>query len=238
MLRFFREPAYQYYSPIFMGCIFTGTLYLGIGLLTIANGLSIPSWLWFIGFPILLSGFGLQLLSKRVLLIRGYQTVLCGLNTAVYTILLWALLAANRSKQEQGFATIVVLLIIMGSVVGVFLRNINRSILAKMPYGPIGLLNNKTGFVDPSRAPDSVQKQWDKAASQSRILARWHPIIAGLSMFLVKMLPRSEMGIVLIVIGLMFGIMCAGGLGGAAAYVVAIKRWEREHKKYMYVKFL
>lgn len=124
--------------------------------------------------------------------------MLFGLNTAVYTTLLWAFLAANSSKQEQGFAAIVVLLILIVSTVGVYLRNVHRNTWVKMPYGPTGLLNNKTGFVDPRRSPDPVQKQWDKPTAQSRILARWHPIIAGLSMFLVKMLPRSEIGIILI----------------------------------------
>ena len=168
------------------------------------DGVSIPSWLWFIGFPILLIGFALQLLARRVLLMRGYQVLVLGLNTVVYATLLWVLLAANRSKQEQVFAAIAVPLIIIGSAVGIFLRNINRTILVKMPYGPTGLLNSRTGFVDPRRSPDLVQKQWDKATFQSRVLERWHPIIVGLSMFLVKMLPRSGISVILIVIGLVF----------------------------------
>ncbi|MCX6043834.1 MAG: hypothetical protein NT075_01880 [Chloroflexi bacterium] len=183
------------------------------------------------------TGLSVQLLSRRVLWIRYYQASAFLLLSALYATLLWMLLAAHRNGPEQVFTALIILLLMVSSGIAVFLRNSKRIAVTRMPYGPNGLLNPKTGIVDPLHSPVLVQEQWNKTAKQSRAWERWKPLVAGLSMFLVKVLPRSEVNLILVVIGLLWMILCASATGGAAAYIAEIMHWEREHQKHIYVKF-
>ncbi|CAN5719636.1 hypothetical protein BH10CHL1_BH10CHL1_00610 [soil metagenome] len=232
MLRFFRDPIYINYSPFSLGCFTTCSLYFGIALMRIPIGVTIPGWLWFLGVPVLITGLAIQFLSRRVLWIRCYQAGTFLLNGAIYNFTMGV---SGRSSKRCGASVYGDYCSFDhgGSEVLVFFKNIKRINVTKMSYGSSGLLNPKTGIVDPMRLPAPVQAQWNKAASQSQAWKRWKPLIVGLSMFLVKVLPTAEVDIIMVCLELAWIILYAGAAGDAVAYIAEIMRWERAHQRHI-----
>jgi hypothetical protein len=234
MLRFTKDPGYLQYSPLALGFTGTFSIYLGTALISVFKQ-TIPSWLWFLAILPLAIGLFLQLNSKRILWIRTYQVFIGLINACVWSSLLWFILTRNQTEGTNLFTGITIGVLLVASVLGIYLRNINSTYLSNMPYGPQGVLNTKTGIVDPTRSPTFIHRRQEPVKRRLDVLWRFSPLIAGFSMFLVRVLSESANTIILALVTLLWIIVCAGGAGGAIAYVISILRWEQEHEKRMYV---
>jgi hypothetical protein len=232
MLRSFNDPNYQHYSPFAIGSMATFMIYLGL-ILFAPSGVRIPSWLWFLGLPILIFGAILQLLSKRILWIRSYQAGVAILFASVYASLLWITLTHHQNWTNKLLAMLIIGLIVVGSAWSIYVHNLNSSHRKDMPHGPIGMLDSRTGIVDPTRSPVAIQKQWEQAEGKLKLVSRLAPLIAGISMFLVRILSEPGILVIIAVIALLGTIFGSIGIGGLVYYVFAIIRWEREHEKRM-----
>lgn len=234
MLRF-ADPYHLYYSPAVIGCTGILTIYLGLALLAV-QGMVAPGWIWLFGLSIPLTGFILQIASRRVVYIRGYQVVVMGLMALVHGSAFWTVVSHNQLGGLKLLAGMItgILLLVLG--IGVYRTNWKRSYFAEMPYGPVGVLDSTTGLVDPARSPRHVQDHRGKAEQQYALLWRLAPLTAGLSMLLVRGLPRSSIAALVGVIAFGFAAFGAMGAGGYSFFLVASWRWERAHSKCIYVK--
>jgi hypothetical protein len=125
----------------------------------------------------------------------------------------------------------------LGSLgIGMYRVNQKRRYLAEMPYGPTGTLDTKTGLVDPTVSPPLIQRSRDRAEKRYALLWRLAPLCAGLSMLLAGGLPASGTAVVVAIIALVVSAGTAGAAGSMGYYVLATRRWEREHGKHIRVQ--
>lgn len=236
ILRLIRNPSYQHYSPLIMGCIAAFTLSLGMALMLNPGGINIPNGFWYVGILVMIIGVALEFLSRRVLWIRIYQATTVLIIAIVYAGLLWAMLAHNQTWENQLFSGLLTGFILVISILATYRMRINSPDLAAMPHGTRGILNTKTGFVDPTASPVWMQERWDKAEHKTNAIKQISPLIAGISMFLVQVLSKDEITIMLAIVALMAVILFSLGAGGFMAYIASVIRWERSHNRRIYVR--
>lgn len=229
------EPYRLHYSPLAIGILLALFTYLGLALFRVP-GLLVPGWVWLAVLLVPLSGLVLQFATRRVVYIRAYQLTAVGLVALVYGSLLWAVFTYDQPYKFKLFAGLVMGAMLVALGVGAYRVNQKRPYLAEMPYGPVGILDNKTGLVDPAVSPPLIQRSRDKAEKQYALLWRLAPLTAGLSMLLVRGLPASGKAVLVAIIALVIAAGYAGVTGSVYFYIIASWRWEQQHSKRMYVK--
>jgi len=228
LLQKFENPHYLQYSPIALGIAFIGGSLIG-SILLAYKSLDI-SILLYILFVFLLVGAGLQLTSNRVVYIRIYQMAITVMLVAVYLVGATLFLGDGRANRETWSVATMLIIIAGGRGVLAFFRT-RRLYTPTMPHGPLGMLNPRTGVVDPTKSPPKLQKQMDDYANKTNLLWRITPLIAGLSLAFVRRLSDSGEELVMTIITIIVVVGVSGSIGSIYAYILAILSWEKKHKK-------
>lgn len=218
----------QYYSSLILGGACVIVAYLLLGLLPMQWSIW-PYWARFWGIPFLLIGIFSEFFTRRLLWIRLYQTLMFGIMSGVSSYVLWSVLAGNQLVQNS---LVVLFLSCPIFAILLFLAGPQKQAERRaMPYGPVGMLNAKTGHVDISRSPVHVHTKVEIAEDRLRKIARFSPLIAGIGMFLARLLSESGLtvGIALFAFTTFLGGL--GGSLGSAFYIYSIIGWERHHKR-------
>lgn len=232
ILRAFRNYSYQQYSPVVFGIALVPPIYL-ILVLFAQPHVVIPKSLWFSGIPIIIIGAVLQFLSNRVLWIQVYQAIVTLWLVSLSLLLLWIVLTTGQDEEYKLLAGATTSVIVVGSMIATYQSNIN--VWKNMPHGPTGILDCKTGIVDPTESPQYVQDQLDKARDLTDVWQRFSPLAAGILMFLVQVLSNSGITIMVAFVALIWTILGVAGVSRAFYFIASIIRWEREHEKHIYV---
>jgi len=229
------DPYRLYYSALRSGLLLSFPIYLGLALFAV-QGVAPCGGVWLVVLLIPLAGLVLEFASKRVIYIRGYQFIISSLIGLVHGTLLWTVLALDRSYDFKLFAGLVTGGMFVALAVGAYRINQRRYQHTQMPCGPVGVLDKKTGLVDPTLSPPNIQRQQDRLEKLSVLLWRLAPLTAGLVMLLVRGLPASADEVLVAIVAFTFAALGAGGAGGLYFFLVTSKYWEQQHGKLIYVK--
>ena len=93
--------------------------------------------------------------------------------------------------QSEGWGLIILLLIICIGLAILFFFRTRRLYASQTPYGPTGVMNPRTGIVDPTRSIPKIQRQIDKQANKTSLVWKLTPLSAGLIYAFAKMLSIS-----------------------------------------------
>jgi len=185
------------------------------------------------GFTLI--GIALQLLSNRVILIRIYQLMAMTMIVVVYLIGGVLFLIDNQPLCVKWLLPGMLIIITFGRGIFAFFRT-RRIYTATMPHGPLGVLNSKTGVVDPTKSPPKLQRQLDKQAGKTNLVWRLIPLTSGLALAFVRGLSESGGELIMTIIAIVVVIGISGSVGSILAYIESTWRWEREHGKHIIVK--
>ncbi len=235
MSRLTQNPYYRQYSPLFMGAVFVIVIYIGLAILLYQ--VSNPSiWLWFTPFTLLIAAIIIQLSTTRIIYIRVFQFTVMSSTAIIFGISFWLLIANDLVilfKWITAFITGVILISICYSSYHI---NSNREYLVDLPHGPVGILDHRTGFVNPYKSPHLIQRQQNKFQRQELFVWRLAPLTAGMTMIVVRGLPDSALIFLIILLCLIVAVGASGGAGGTLYYAIASRRWEIQNGKLMVVK--
>lgn len=235
MLKAFRDPTFRHFSSFFLGLVGSIVGYLIIALIVMV-GQPLGNWIWFFPISVLLIGFLIDLVSRRLWWIRLYQVTLALFCTLL--IMSYLLIAFTQTPQANFYGVAFTLVTIACAVAGLAFRQTMQSPLRKiMPHGALGRLDPRTGYVYPDQSPPAVKREWEKTQRGLNVITRLTPLIAGVAMVLVQMFATSQ---VLSFINFLFSIgvtFCASGIGSYAAFAYCVRQWEIEHQKKILVKY-
>ena len=233
VLQKFKDPHYLLYSPMALGIAFIGSYLIGSVMLAYKS-LNISSLLY-ISLALLIIGVILQLKSNRVLYIRIYQMVVTTILTIVYLVGATVFLTDGRPLWQKWFVVIVMIIIAVMRGVLAFFRT-RRLYTPAMPHGPLGILNSKTGVVDPTETSPKLQKQMDEYTNKANLVWKIIPLTAGLALVFVRGLSDSGGELVMTIIAIIVVVGASGSIGSVYAYIRAILCWEKRHGKRITVK--
>lgn len=217
--------------------VFGTGVFAGLGLSILSFVGPPPSryvWLGFLGF--LFVGVALQFFSKRVLTIRVYGALGWGLPALVFAMLAWSVTVLAWGQKGQVLAAVVIAAMLLGYGTLVFIGSYRSPQRERMPYGGVGKMNQKTGaIIDPRYVEISPEAQ-AKSAEGVRTVVRLSPLIAGLTMLLVRSLSANVEVLLFIPLGLFLAAVATSVAASQTSYAVSTAHWERQHGKRIYVK--
>lgn len=222
-------------SPLLLGISVTITIYLGLALCAVVSTTP-PNLLWLSAllFPIL--GLFIQFSVKRILVIRCFSIIVFSSIVFVFGYLFWLIVTQNLGIIYRVLVGILMAVTLVALAVGFYRTNQRRPYLANMPHGSSGMLNPKTGYVDPTVSPPALQRQREQADRSTRLLLRWAPLAAGLSMVFVRSLSASGITIAILIIAFVVATGGAAAVGGLCYFFVASLRWEKKMGKHIKLK--
>lgn len=217
-------------SPLLISISVTITIYLGLALCAVV-GTTPPNWVWLsvLIFPVL--GLFIHISVKRILVIRCFSITAFSSIVLVFSYLFWLIVTQNLEIIYRLLAGILITVTLAALAIGLYRTNQRRPYLANMPHGPSGTLDPKTGFVDPTVSPPALQRQREQADRSTRLLLRWAPLAAGLSMVFVRSLSASGITITILIIAFVVATGGAAAVGSLYYFFVASLRWEKKNGK-------
>jgi len=222
------------YTPLLTGVATAGGIYLGLVPLMLV-GLRLPVWVWWSALVLPLVGAVLQFGTTRVIYMREYEVVAYGLSSATFGVLTWAVLVFGKAELNCYMGLVIAIMLILIAVVsGVLLfRDPQR---AEMPCGPRGKLDLRTGLIVDPFFSETTPRPDRRSETVPGWVLRTMPLVAGLSLALVRGLPDSTEMLFLLIPGVGMSALTAGAAGAACSYLIATLRWERWHGKQIHVK--
>lgn len=219
-------------SPSFAGI--SGGAGIAVGLLFHAalpiGYYTAPLWAWLVALVVIPGiGFILQIAVRRVIYIKLFFAAVLAGAAFVYGHLVWLVLAAGADFiLRLVIAALILMLLICVSIQACvsILRSPERS---TMPHEEFGVLDSVSGLIDPSQTLPRAQgwrRRWDKMAIITRSLL---PLVAGLSMLLVRSLSASGEIILLVFCASVMAVGVAAGAGRHLGFAAASWRWEGQH---------
>lgn len=225
-----------YYSPLTFGLVTLAMTYMGLALAENPNKPFIPGWVWFSGIPLLVIGIFLQVFSRRVLWIRVFHALLTMQMSIVFAFVLWEVGKKNQISMSKWTIEMIVGMVFSGCLIYGYMSSLNHLKKTKMPHGAIGMLNFKTGSVDPMLNPKEIEAEQANVENVTRSVLQWGPLFVGLLMALTQIFGNQNHDPRVSLAALIFLILGALGLGGNIFYISSIWRWEQRNKKHIYVK--
>lgn len=231
---------YAPFSTLFMGIV-SGVLIVPLGLLGFsalpAIGFAPPTGVWLvslIGLP--LTGALLYFSTKRIIYLKSFFVATATLMSLVHGGVAWYFLSWGMGAGSR-------LLVGLGIVTVLFMVSLQTHLVSlkapereTMPHEVIGALDEATGIVDPTSSSPLAKKREKQILGSVAWAWRLAPITAALSTLLVRALPATGDLILVVVVAIGFATLWAVGAGSNASYVVASRRWEREHGKQIHVR--
>lgn len=227
------------FSPLAAGAVgalgVTLALMGYVGLLNPVSRLAVSAW---IAILIICLGTGLvlQLTTLRVLFIRVFFASMFALGAVACGYLLLVLLVPSDEVFVRLFVGALVFLVLAIVAIQTYLSVTKAPSRSTMPHDDFGVLDESTGFIDLSRSmrhSSSGNEQWNKAAL---IVRATLPIVAALSMWLVRSLPATGDLVLIVLCGSFFAVVNAMGVGKHFALAVSCQRWEEQHQMKILVK--
>ncbi len=219
------------YSTLLFGVLSVLTAGLAFGLFTLPGlDFVFPTWFWGLlltGLP--LSGLLTHYTSRRVVHIRAYFAVVGAIVTCLYGGLTWYVLA-----KHMGWGTRVAFGIFIAGillVVGLqsYLTTLRSPERSSMPHDDtVGVLDETTGIVDPRRTQRAARRRRAKLDAAKGMARSSLPIVAALSMLLVRSAPASGDLMLTAICASVFAVVYAMGTGQNYGFVAAIRRWEQK----------
>lgn len=222
------------YSPLFTA-MYAGFMSFGAlcGMVVVSPA---STWAWLA--VLLLAGVGmvLQFATKRVLVIRLYDSMMYALAAGASALLTWSLLvlAWGQSSAVFAAATIATMLIGFGAVT--LFRDRRNPKRVRLPCATIGKLDPNTGLIVDPRYMDRTPADAQRGNAVARAVLSLAPLIAGLSMMLVRGLPDDAAMLLLLFPGALFAVMMTWFAAKYVSFLIGTIHWEREHGKRIYVK--
>lgn len=222
------------YSPLFTA------LYAGFMSFIALCGMVVVSpastWAWLV--VLLFAGVGmvLQFATKRVLIIRLYDSMMYALAAGASALLTWSLLvlAWGQGSAVLAAATITAMLIGFGAVTVV--RDRRNPKRVRLPCAAIGKMDQNTGLITDPRYIDRTPVAAQQGNAATKAVLSLAPLIAGLSMMLVRGLPDDAAILLLLFPGTLFAVMMTWFVAKSMSFLIGTLRWERDHGKRIYVK--
>jgi len=224
----------QQHSPLMIGSagLF---VYVGLGFLSYI-GLDVPGGIWLSGLVIFVVGLVLEILTRRYAYVKIYQVVVFSYMASAFGVLLWVIVSGGRSLEIKLLVAAIIAVSLAATPFFVYRNNFNRrSDLSLNPIGPFGSLNWRTGMVSPDTSPKHHRKEMQTETGYT-LLRRVGPLIAGLSMAIAGSLQGTAVDFVIALVAFAIAYGAAAGAGGMWFYLVAARRWEKEHGKRIYVQ--
>lgn len=226
----------MYYSPLMLGFLTLFMSYMGLALAEDPAMPFIPSWVWLSGLPLLFIGVLLQFLSKRVLWIRFYQTVLTLHMTLVFAFTIWSVEQRSTMQDSAWISLIIIGTVSLGCLISGYLSSINRAKKARMPHGAIGVLNFNTGKVDMTSTPKEIEADEKMTSEVTNLLLQWSPLFVGVLIALTRVWSIDSENLRAVIAGLMGLALGSLGLGSNVFYIGSIRKWEQQNERKIYVK--
>jgi len=233
LLRCIKDQNYYQYSPFGWGVLIALSSLIGLAMLSYKS-INV-SVLLYLSIGAMLAGIALQIRSRRIIYIRIYQMMIVFMQAVIFSIGAILLLIEDQKTAMKLVIVTMVVTLFIGLVVFSFFRT--RRVYASIsPYGPFGVMNPKTGIVDPTHSIPKIQKQIDKYDGKTNLVWRLIPLTAGLALAFVGALSLSGKELVWAIGAIVIVAGDSLGIGSLAAYAAATLRWERKHGKYIIVK--
>lgn len=222
---------YREYSAFGFGFGMAWFIYIMLIFFALSS-VNLPTWVWYTGVIYWAVGVVLEFMTKRVLLIRGYQLSGAIIITVLTAVWLGHFLTKNNNA---GLSTAIMLgLIICGSILFGFDQGLRRN--GKHSYGFTGRLDIESGLIDPSQAPVSRETDVEKARHLEGLWVRLTPLFAGLGMFLVNVLSRESIEILMAVLVLLALLLGATGIGRLFHFTRSLHWLEQRYSKQIMLK--
>jgi hypothetical protein len=176
------------------------------------------------------TGLLLQRTTERVLRIKGFFALMAALGALACGYVVTLLLAPSGEVMVCLFVGAFVFLVLAVVAIQTYFSDTKAPTRPTMPHGDFGVLDDSTGTVDPSRSPRNASRQierWDKTAI---IVRATLPIVAALSMWLVRSLPATGDLVLIVLCASFFAVISAIGVGRQLALAVSCRRWEEQHQ--------
>ena len=233
LLRCIKDQNYYQYSSFGWGIMIALSSLIGLGMLAYKS-INV-SVLLYLSIGAMLAGIALQIRSRRIIYIRIYQIMIVLMQAVIFSSGAILFLTEEQKTAMQLVIVAMVVTLFIGLVVFSFFRT-RRNYTSISPYGPFGVMNPKTGIVDPTHSIPKIQKQIDKYDGKTNLVWRLIPLTAGLDLAFIGILSLSGKELVLVIGAIVIVAGDALGIGSLAAYATATLRWERNHGKHIIVK--
>jgi len=230
-----QNPYYRQYSPFFTGVVFTIIVYIGLAILLyqVSNP---AAWIWLTPLALLISAIVLQLSTNRVLHIRIFQFFLMITTITIFGNSLWLLMSINFILTYKIITASFTGILIMAMIVANYRISSKSDYLHDLPHGPVGVLDWKTGLVNPYKSNPLLKDHQDKFQRKNIIIWRLAPLTAGMAMMVVRGLSDSMLNLLIILLCLIVVAGISAGAGATLHYVIATRRWEIQYRKLIFVK--
>ncbi len=222
------------YSPLFTALHAGFMSFIALCGMAVVSPASTGAWL----AVLLLGGVGmvLQFATKRVLVIRLYDSITYAIAAGASALLTWSVLVLAWGQDSAVLAatTITAMLISFGAIT-VF-RDRRNPKRVRLPCAAIGKMDPYTGLIVDPRYIDRTPADAQRGNTATRAVLSLAPLIAGLSMMLVRGLPDDAAILLLLFPGILFAVMMTWFAAKYVSFLIGTIHWEREHDKRIYVK--
>lgn len=222
------------YSPLFTALAASFWAFLAlVSMLAVAP---VPAWIWLVVLAGALVGVFLQFVTRRVLVIRLYDFVMYSIAAMAGALLTWRLLVLAWGAANAVFAGIIVLVMFVGFGIVIYGKDRRNPRRMLLPCAATGKLDLKTGLIVDPRFVDNATEYDHQRNAALRAVLSLSPLIAGLSMMLVRGLPDANALFLFLAPGIFIAALMTWFAFKTLSFLVGTVLWEREHGKRIYVK--
>jgi hypothetical protein len=222
------------YSPLFTGFAAGWCGLFALCGLTVVS--PVAGWIWLAVLAVSALGILLQFTTKRVLVMRAYDSVVLAMAAVAGAVWTWEVLTLAWGEGSGVYAGTLIALMLISFGAMVYVRDRSNPKRVRLPCATIGKLDPNTGLiVDPRYIERTPETKLQGSVALRRILSAT-PLIAGISLMLVRGLP-DEVAMLLFLLPSMFIAIFMTWISAVSmSFLIGTIHWEREHGKRIYVK--
>lgn len=229
----------NFFSPLYAGAVgATGVTFALMLYAASLNPIPRPAvFAWVVTLIVCLgTGLLLQRTTARVLRIKEFFASMAALGALACGYVVTLLLAPSGDVIVRLFIGALVLLILAAVAIQTYFSVTKAPTRPTIPHGDFGVLDESTGTVDPSRSPRNASRQSERWDKTTIIVRATLPIVAALSMWLVRSLPATGDLVLIVLCASFFAVVFAIGLGRYLGIAISCRRWEEQHQMKILVK--
>ena len=222
------------YSPLW-----TGLAAGWVGLFALGSMLVVSpaaAWVWLVILAVSAFGALLQFTTRRVLVIRVYDLVMYSLTAVTGAVLTWDVLLLAWGESSAVFAGVLIAAMLVSFGAITYIRDRRNPKRVRLPCAATGKMDPKTGLIVDPRYVDKTPEARQQGSVVLRAILGLTPLIAGLSMIVVRGLSDDVAVLLFLLPGVIFSVLMTWFAAKSASFLVGTIRWERAHGKRIYVK--
>ena len=222
------------YSPLFTGFVAGWWGLIALGSMLVVSPAA--AWVWLVILAGSAIGALLQYTTRRVLVIRVYDLVMYSLTAVTGAVLTWDVLLLAWGESSAVFAGVLIAAMLVSFGAITYIRDRRNPKRVRLPCATIGKMDPKTGLIVDPRYMDKTLEDTQQGGAALRTILGLTPLIAGLSIMVVRGLPDDVAVLLFLLPGVFIAVFMTWMLAKSTSFLVGTIRWERAHGKRIYVK--